>query len=340
MDKSTKILLPRSSESTNFDPGPWKEVSRSNGIRTVEAGDFSAFFEFVNRGFGDTDTEHLWRGQKDSSWEILSSLGRAGKDANLILHRYRDAVARCNHVEYKIDGADEAAEMAKLRLWSLGQHHGLTTPLIDWTTYPYVALFFAFVEPDDSVESRSVFAINWGSVGISNFSIQSKKPDLFKERLNSPPYTKDFQEELFRKYGNNFRDEDRWMIEKSEISQTAREKIINWERTRQKKQTLGLYTPRTNENPRIHSQGGRHIYTPDNISIESWINQCASDDEVTIFGNILTKVNMPNSQRPEVLKCLNRMNINYLNLFPDLDGAARHCNLDLIGSRMFGIRDY
>ena len=35
---------------------------------------------------------------------------------------------------------------------------------------------------------------------------------------------------------------------------------------------------------------------------------------------------MPNKDRKECLKNLNKMNINSMSLFPDLDGASRYIN--------------
>ena len=148
---------------SNFSKGPWTETLREDGFRVVEVCDFESYCAFVNRGFGNTDTEHIWRGQRDAKWEIVSSLARTGFNTInglSLLARYQKAVARCSNIEYDISEDGDEMNEKRLRLWSLGQHHNLLTPLIDWTVYPYVALFFAFVETSSQETPRAVYALS------------------------------------------------------------------------------------------------------------------------------------------------------------------------------------
>lgn len=322
-------------DKSKQDSSQWVELSHEKGVRTIQANDWNGFSAFVNNGFTHDDTAVLWRGQRRVEWKILSSLSRTGKDESLHLMNFRNAVARCTSIEFEIDGNDEKVEAERLRLWSLGQHHGLATPLTDWSIYPYVALFFAFAEPDDETEARAVFALNWAQIIHHNDQIFSPLFD-FERKIKNPPYDEAFKTHLRTIYGPNFGD-DIHLIEGTSLPADSRVRLYKWERARLIKLQIKRFRPRTSENARIHSQGGHHVYTPNNIPIEEWIETNTGSKSIA-----LTKIIIPNLNRKNILRNLNKMNINYLSLFPDFDGAAKYCNMTLREQtrNRFHLREY
>lgn len=123
--------------------------------------DFAKLLEspFFNR----PNSELVFRGQRCSDWELTPSLARVCKNrlitqdvAEEQLSKFRSAVrGRLNDNSLVNDGEED-------ELWSIGQHHGLLTPLLDWTYSPYVALFFAFCNEDteESNPYRAVYVLN------------------------------------------------------------------------------------------------------------------------------------------------------------------------------------
>lgn len=106
--------------------------------------------------------EIVYRGQAGHNWHLSSTLGRLF-DGGSVPREHEESLLREFRLAMRGRGLDLSNINDDREVWALGQHHGLCTPLIDWTKSPYVALFFAFDEMDvEGVPNpaRAVFCLN------------------------------------------------------------------------------------------------------------------------------------------------------------------------------------
>jgi hypothetical protein len=242
----------------------------SPGVLQVTLPSFRDFQTIVAQDFNDT-RRYVWRGQQCSDWKLESSLARRIRHKKaptkffevVQLKRFKDA-ARGRR-------GTNPAKLEDNEWWALGQHFGLATPLLDWTVSPYVALYFAFADPDHKAqtEHRCVFAL---------------QRQLIKQRTT----------ENSKREGNSSKG-------------------------------ITFFEPESDENSRVLSQRGLFSISPVHTTIDDWVQ----DNFKNPTSTILLKILLPNGERENCLKMLNRMNINHLTLFPDLIGAAQYANVHL-----------
>jgi len=95
---------------------------------------------------------------------------------------------------------------------------------------------------------------------------------------------------------------------------------------------LEIITPMTDENARLVSQGGLFTRGTFGVDIEKWVRTYF---EGSSRSRALVRIVVPEKKgdRLEILRALNRMNINHRSLFPDLSGSAEFCNMRLSVTR-------
>ncbi len=135
-----------------------RESKTKNGIQKFDLDSWREFFDLTSGLFAN-GSAYIYRGQTNYDWPLISSLDRlesryperknlGGKIPEFFTCPPFSEEEHLNAFKRAIRGrrGHNPTPLTEDECWALGQHHGLATPLLDWTRSPFAALFFAFEE--------------------------------------------------------------------------------------------------------------------------------------------------------------------------------------------------
>lgn len=161
-------------------------ITREDGVLTAQLRSWTVFGDFL-RVHVLRLPHYIYRGHARAEWRLEPALDR--------ILPYRGAPAdirkRADHLRaFQLAtrgrrGPNAITPPTEEEWWALGQHHGLATPLLDWTRSPYVAAYFAFWHPNlPHAKYRVVFALQSGI--IANYCNGGAHIEGYANRITPP----------------------------------------------------------------------------------------------------------------------------------------------------------
>jgi hypothetical protein len=134
--------------------GSWRELKRDLLNELFEDGVFRS-------------ERYLFRGMGSADWKLAPAFDRrfGYLDADERLRVWDELIEQwrggCHEHGHVREAARRDGAQHEVALWALGQHYGLPTRLLDWSTSPYIAAFFAFKECLERLPHRFSHVALW-----------------------------------------------------------------------------------------------------------------------------------------------------------------------------------
>lgn len=236
----------------------------------------------------------VFRGQSDSDWGLQSTLERTlGFDWNAKnARKYENYSLSTFKSKYHIYSGSEHIPKSKLSWLSVMQHYGVPTRLIDFTTSPYIALYFALETYNPSLQKDfSIFCLDYTALLEKSISYMHEKDSHFKESRSS---MQGRQDEIFDEAVDRYSFDIAWITEPVEL------------------------------NARIDRQSGTFLISG---NLEKTIESIINSD---LYSKCkFVKIIIPGDLYEGIYVALRKMSINSKSIYGDLSGLAKSIRMEL-----------
>ena len=279
------------------------------GITEKKLGDFQEFEKWLDeRRLLDSDV--LYRGHAKSIWSLESTLYRhqlalphaRSAPFRFPISEYTDVAEKLQaivetHTDRRFDNTPGCVsfptrtEPLSFRYAVYLRHHGLPSPLLDWSSSPYVAAYFAFSEAANRTETK-----NGNGDDESRVAIYVMRPPTYQQKhLKVGVYLLPGKDDGILYWPNAVKGETRHYDQQSAYTTALRYKQNDGESV-------------------------CYYWSHQSILIAPGEN-CVPHDNL-IDNEICWKVTIPQHERVSVLERLDRMNINAYTLFRTEDSLV------------------
>lgn len=250
--------------------------------------------EDLLKSFNTLPNHFIYRGHADAAWPLQSSLERViglGWSSSAA-RQFEDRSLDEFRTKFHLYDRENILPDSKLAWLSVMQHYGVPTRLVDFTSSPYVALYFALegYQPAKKADF-AVFALDYTAVMEASIAyIQSKDSSFVETRMSV--HLK--QDTIFDNIVDRFAYDIAWVTEPKR------------------------------HNERLDRQGGCFVISGnrDNKIVDVLALPLYSSSS-------FIKYTINQSLYPAIFALLRKMNLTSKSLYGDLEGLARSIRMEM-----------